>query len=177
MSEKRKKSWREIDRKKDRSAHRQEEPAAGRGRRRSPAGQSRSHRAALDRLFDSGGIGDLVRKQDEQTGRAPDGESKGPSRRQLQQAIEKATQRDERIRAMDAYLAAYSLVGDFELLGLMLEHPDTDVVQQAMDLLEELLQREKPRRPGGLRAQLRNIEELGEVATLRRRAEHLLGLL
>lgn len=175
MSEKRKKSWREIDRQKDRSAHRREEPAAGGRPRRSPVSQSRSHRAALDRLFDSGDIGEIVRKKEASQAAADATESaQGPSRRQLQQAIEKATDRDERISAMDAYLRAYSLVGDFALLGLMLEHPDPDVVHQAMDLLEELLKREKPRRAGVLRAALRQIEDLGEVAALRRRATELL---
>ena len=78
---KRKRSWREIDRKKDRSAHRQDEPAPGKRPKRGAASASRSHRSTLDQLFDSGKIGELVQQRDAETGTRAT--STGPSRRKL----------------------------------------------------------------------------------------------
>jgi hypothetical protein len=170
----RKKSWREIDRQKDRSAHRKEEPKPGPGRRRG-GDPSRSHRAALDHLFDSGKIGELVQQRDAATGVSPD--EAGPSRRKLSQQIEEAATRDAKIAAIDRYLETFSLPKDFDTLAQMLDHPDPDVVTSVLEQVEILLEDEKPRRPRTLIAQLKSVAELSEWGKLRKRATALLARL
>ncbi|MFH2005925.1 MAG: hypothetical protein ABI333_04970 [bacterium] len=172
---KRTRSWREIDRKKDRSAHRQDEPAPGQRPKRGQASASRSHRSTLDQLFDSGKIGELVQQRNAETG-AP-AKSTGASRRKLTEQIEQATSRDKKIAAIDAYLAAFSLPPDFDLLTHVLIHPDPDVVNKALDKIESLLETEKPRRARSLIAQLRTLQDLSEWGALRKRAEALLDKL
>jgi hypothetical protein len=166
-----KRSWREIDRNKDRSDHRQSD-----GPKRGPKGQaaaSRSHRTALDRLFNSGKVGDLVKKRDLDTGVAAE-DLDGPSRRKLTEKIEQATDKDAKIAAIDAYLEQFSLPPDFDVLSQMLDHPDPDVVGEAMDKIESLLESQKPRRARTLIARLKTLQDLSEWGKLRRRASALL---
>jgi hypothetical protein len=173
MSESRKKSWKEIDQQRDRSAHRREQPgAAGRKRGGDP---SRGHRAALDQLFDSGQISELVRQRDEQTGVQAD--AAGPSRRKLSEQIQQAPDRDAKIAAIDAYLAAFSLPRDYDTLAHLLDHPDDEIVEQTLERLAEQLAEQKPRRPRTLVAQLRSVAELNEWGRLRKKAQALLDQL
>jgi hypothetical protein len=169
---KRKRSWREIDRNKDRSAHRAEPAAPHRGPR-SPVAASRSHRSALDHLFSSGKVGELVKQRDQQTGVAAE-DPDGPSRRSLTARIEQAADREAKIAALDAYLARFSLPADFDLLCHVLDHPDPDVVGEALDRIEALLETEPPRRARTLIAQLKILQDLSEWGKLRRRAAALL---
>lgn len=170
MSEKRKKSWKEIDAQKDRSQHRREEPKGGGGPRgRDP---SRSHRAALDQLFGAGAVAELVRRRDAETGVTA--EDRGPSKKALGEAITAASEPGARLKAMDAYLAAFSLPRDFDLLALFLGHGDPEVVEGVMDRLGAMLEDEKPRRPRVIIAQLKTIAELSEWGKLRRLAAALL---
>jgi len=173
---KRKRSWRDIDRNKDRSDHRQE---SGSGRPRGAKGQaaaSRSHRSALDQLFNSGKVGDLVKKRDLETGVAADDPDE-PSRRKLTEKINQAPDRDSKVAAIDAYLERFSLPADFDVLSQILDHPDPDVVGDALDKIEALLEIDKPRRARTLIAQLKTLQDLSEWGKLRRRAAALLDKL
>jgi len=174
MSEKRKKSWKEIDRQRDRSQHRRDDRPSGRSSRRG-VDASRSHRSALDQLFSSGKIGELVRKRDEETG--VDASSRGPSRQRLSRAIIEAPDREARTQAIDAYLAAFSMPRDLEVLAHVLDHPDDEVVEHALDQVEALLKDGPARRARTLVAQLKSVAELSEWGRLRRRAQALLDRL
>lgn len=173
---KRKRSWREIDRNRDRSAHRQDSPSDHPRGARGQAAASRSHRSALDRLFYSGKVGELVNKRDRETGVAAE-DPDGPSRRSLSQMIEQAMDKESKIAAMDAYLEKFSLPADFDVLSHILDHPDPDVVGEALDKIEALLETEKPRRARSLIAQLKTLQDLSEWGKLRRRASALLDKL
>ncbi len=175
---KRKRSWREIDRNKDRSDQRQG-TGSGSGHPRGPKGQaaaSRSHRSALDQLFNSGKVGDLVKKRDLETGVTADDPDE-PSRRKLTEKINQAPDRDSKIAAIDAYLDRFSLPADFDVLSQILGHPDPDVVGEALDKIEALLEIDKPRRARTLIAQLKTLQDLSEWGKLRRRAAALLDTL
>ncbi len=173
---KRKRSWREIDRNKDRSDHR---PESGAGHKRGPrekASASRSHRSALDQLFNSGKVGDLVKKRDLETGITAD-DPDAPSRRKLTEKISQAPDKDSKVAAIDAYLEKYALPADFDVLSLLLDHPDPDVVGNTLDKIEALLEIDKPRRARTLIAQLKTLQDLSEWGKLRRRATALLDKL
>ncbi|MDY0004869.1 MAG: hypothetical protein RBU30_26460 [Polyangia bacterium] len=174
MSEKRKKSWKEIDAQRDRSQHRRPEPPQGgpgpRGR-----DPSRSYRTALDELFSSGAVGKLVEKRDEETGVKV--ETDAPRRKELAAVIEAASGPDQRQAAIDAYRAAFGLPRDFETLAYFLEQADPDRVEEAMARIGELLDSEKPKRGRTLVAKLKAVAELSEWGRLRRGAQALLDRL
>jgi hypothetical protein len=167
------KSWREIDKAKDRSVHRKEERRDPQGR---PMGQRRqkSYRASLDRLFDSGKISELVEQQAPGTARAAGGEQ---SRLKQQARIRDASGRDEVTEAVDAYLERYPMPDDFELLTRILEHRDPGRQLEAMNRLGALLEQERPKRTRALLGQLKMIRDLGEDPELEQLAERLIEMI
>jgi len=147
-------SWREIDRNKDRSSHRREDrrdAPAGRGPRR-----EKSYRATLDRLFDSGKIGALVEQKTGVTGDS-DNRIKALAR------VNNATDRDDLTAAVDAYLQKFdALPDDLELLGRLLEHRDPSRQIEAMERIDKLLDLEQPKRTRAMLGQLRMIRDIGD---------------
>jgi len=124
-------------------------------------------------LFNSGKVGDLVKKRDLDTGVA-ETDPDGPSRRKLTEKIEQAPDKDTKVAAIDAYLERFSLPPDFDALSHFLDHPDPDVVGEAMDKIEALLELEKPRRARSLIARLKTLADLSDWGKVRRRAAALL---
>lgn len=162
MSDERpRKSWREIDRGRDRSKHRQEDRSRGEGPRRGPRSE-KSYRAALDRLFDSGKIADIV---DPKTGgRSGEDGEQGESRIKLQARIRAAGDRDELTAAVDAYLAhSDALPDDLELLGRVLEHRDPARQLDAMERISDLLDTgARPKRTRAMVGQLKMLRDVGD---------------
>jgi hypothetical protein len=151
------KSWREIDRGKDRSTHRREDrpdPGQRRGARR-----ERSYRAKLDRLFDSGKIGDLVEQK------APGTDAKGEETGiRMLAKIRDAPDRDAVTQAVDAYVAKHGdLPDDLEVLGRAIEHRDVGRQIVAMERIDGLLDEgRKPRRARAMVGQLKMIRDIGD---------------
>lgn len=85
-----------------------------------------------------------------------------------------APDKKAKLAAIDAYLAAFPSVRDFEVLAHVLDHPDDEVVEDALAQIEALLEQEAPRRPRTLIAQLKTVAELNEWGRLRKRAKALL---
>lgn len=158
------KSWREIDKGRDHSSHRQEDrPRGGKG----AALKNRSYRAALDRLFESGKIADLVEERAPGSKAAAAG---GETRLKMLEGLKKATGRDQISKQLDAYLASYEFPEDMEILGLALEHRNPSTQLEAMERIDKQLDLEKPRRCRAMVGQLKMIrdteydEELVELA-------------
>ena len=164
MSDERpKRSWRDIDRGRDKSAHRQDP------RPESPAGPRRertqkTYRAALDRAFASGAIGKLL-------GEAPRAEGDG---RQVQlAAIRNATTPEDASAAVDRALAQGPLPDDVEIWARVIEHRDMDRVREALLRLAALIDAQPLKRTRALRARLRYLEEISEDDEIRRLAAAL----
>jgi hypothetical protein len=166
------KSWREIDNARDRSAHRREERPAGAAERKRGPGSQKSYRATLDRLFETGKIADLVRGP---------GASDGPeseSRIRMLARIEKAMDRDSICREVDAYLAKFGeLPDDLEVLGKVLEHRDAERQREAMQRIDKLLDSAHPKRQRAMVAQLKIIRDLAYDKEMVQLATKLLGRL
>jgi hypothetical protein len=93
------------------------------------------------------------------------------NRMKLLQRIREAEGKEPISRAVDAFLARYpKLPDDFEVLGKALAHRDDDRIVDALERLEQLVQREKPRRGRTLIAQLRMLEDTHGDPDVRRRA-------
>jgi hypothetical protein len=149
------KSWREIDKAKDRSAHRKEERPAFEGKRGGVRSQ-KTYRAALDRLFESGKISELVGKET-----SADGAPAGGSRIRMLARIEKAVDRETICKEVDAYLQEHDLPDDIDILGKVLEHRDPALQRQAMERIDRLLEQGKPKRQRAMVAQLKLIRDTG----------------
>lgn len=155
-----KKSWREIDKAKDQSAHRREEP-----RRETPRAKTaqKQYRATLDRLFDQGEAERLL-KGSRSTSSKKKGE-KDDSRFARIRAVREAIGRDEISLAVDRLLEMGPLPLEEEVLTQAIDHRDEEKVQMALSALLQWLERNRPRRQGTLKARLSGLasnDALGE---------------
>ena len=164
------KSWREIDAQRDHSG---QTTSRGRdGKPPKPGRAQKSYRAALDRLFESGGVGKLL---EQAAGKpAPPSETED-TRAKLVAKVVGALGPDEVTRAVDVYLAKFPAPpDDFDFLGTMLQHRDGLRVAEAIHALGQQLDRGvKPKRPRAITAHLRMIEEVGDDPDLTRAAADL----
>jgi hypothetical protein len=161
-------SWREIDRNKDRSSHRKEERPEGQNR---GGRQKQSYRAALDRLFDSGKIADLVE--------AKTGEKKSDEDSNRFKALSKirdAGDRDEVTKQVDAYLQKFGneLPDDLEILARVIEHRNPTWQLDAMERIDKLLETETPKRTRAMLGQLKMIRDIGDELEMVQLAKKLI---
>lgn len=88
--------------------------------------------------------------------------AKEDARAVLRKKVLEALGRDEISRAVDRYVKAHGWPNDFEILEQALEHTKSERQTEAMDQLEQLLAREKPKRSRTLAGKLRFIEETAD---------------
>lgn len=124
-------SWRDRDRKKDRSVHRQDEarPRAGQAPRVESA--TAAYRRQLDALFDGGAV--LPAHLKDKLGEAPVTEA---GERQKKLRVIKTATGAELVAALDAFLVDHPLPDDLEVLEKALAHPKDAVLLSALTLLE-----------------------------------------
>lgn len=169
------KSWREIDKAKDRSVHRKEERSAFEDRRKG-AHRKKSYKAALDRLFESGKIADLVEAQvgggakgtkgarGEKDAKSEKGaKSAGGNRIKALARIRDAGNRDEVTEAANAFWERFGeLPEDLEIWGRILEHRNPSRQLDAMERIDSLLDAQEPKRSRAMVGQLRMIRDIGD---------------
>lgn len=161
------------------------------------------YKADLDRLFDQGLAGELLKKakpepkaeepakknggkkkgaKDEAkatarrkgSGRIPKDASKSASRFKLIRAVTDAGDAQALIQAIDALVEQFGLPDDFEVLVRVVEHPDEALVQRAVGRMLALLpQTTKVPRRASLKERLRTIGQTASDADLRQLAEEL----
>jgi type I site-specific restriction-modification system R (restriction) subunit len=191
-----KRSWREIDQSRDRGRS-GVEPRGGNEPRLSDIRserESKKYRAALDALFEKGGLAkaaetllgkdaepqkpDKVEPAREVVAPAAAAAAPAPapakekedSRAVLRKKVLDAVGKDEISRAVDKYVKHYGLPQDFEVLEQALDHQKAERVAEAMALLETMTAREKPKRSRTLIGKLRLIEETSDDSDLRAKA-------
>lgn len=123
-------SWRDLDRKRDKSAHRREEtPTRGKPARVETA--TANYKRTLDAFFDQGVVPDHLKEKLGAT------ESEGPSeRQQFIRTIRGATTGAELVKAIDGLRTQFGLPDDMEILLRVLEHPKDVVLHEALTLIE-----------------------------------------
>ncbi len=168
------KSWRDIDKAKDRSAHRRDEKPATE-RKRGP-GSQKSYRAALDRLFETGKIAELVEQK--APGTTASGGAENENRLKLLGNIKRAMDRESITREVDAYLArGFELPDDLDVLEKVMEHRDPTRQLGAMQRIDQLLEHEQPKRRRAMLGQLKLIRDCGDDPELIALAKKLIGRL
>jgi len=131
MSEK--KSWRDIDRKKDRSAHRDgERPSKGRAARVESA--TASYKRQLNAFFDKGIVPEGLK------GKLPESDSGTPNERQLLLREIRDSKGGKTLeKALDKFLADYELPDEPEVWLRALEHTKDSVLSTVLGRIEEYL--------------------------------------
>jgi hypothetical protein len=100
------------------------------------------------------------------------------NRMKMMVRIRESEGRDLITKAVDAYLARWNkLPEDYEVLTKTLSHKNDDRVREALDCLESLIPRDKPRRGRTLVAQLRFLEDTHGDPDIRAQAARVRGLL
>lgn len=169
------KSWREIDKARDGSSHREDRPDASMLSRKGSGRSQKSYRAALDRLFDSGKIADLVDQKEPEEAKPKD--TQGESRIKLLRTIRDAGDRDEVTRAADAYLEQFDLPEDIDVLPRLLEHRDPEIQRQTMERMDTLLDEAQPKRTRAIVGQLKMIRDFADDQEMMELANKLIDRL
>ncbi|MBU0551778.1 hypothetical protein KKF91_02610 [Myxococcota bacterium] len=127
-------SWRERDRRKDSSAHRDHAPTRPAPRVESATA---SYKRQLDAFFNEGKVPAHLRDK------LPEGEA-SPNRRQaLLREIRKGDAAAQQ-RAVQALRDEFGLPDDPEILLIALSHPDDAILRDALDAVEALLATGRP---------------------------------
>ncbi|MCK9523767.1 MAG: hypothetical protein M0R76_12115 [Proteobacteria bacterium] len=156
-----KKTWREIDQNKDRSAHRQNDAPTGSPFRQARAqAASRSYKAKLDAFFDGAAPPPAAIKDKLE---ALSDNDRGKARKTAIDRISAARTTADRDAAVDAFMAQWSLPADYELLAELLRCGDTSHVTAALQALTEMVEANRvPKNKPVLEQRLRNIISLDE---------------
>jgi hypothetical protein len=193
-------SWREIDRKRDGSSGRRK---GGRNKNEVRGHSTRydKYKADLNRLFDQGLAGELLKKSSREApaeqerpadkpaaeraeakstqrrkgnGRIPKNANRSASRLKLIRAVVDAGDPRSLQAAIDDMVGQFGLPDDWEVLVRVLEHPDEELILKAVGRMNQLLPTaaKVPRR-ASLKERLRTIGQTAADADLRQQAGEL----
>lgn len=147
MTDREKPSWRERDRRKDRSAHRPDEPAP-RGAPARVATATAQYKRQLEAVFSGGELPAHLKDKLAQAEGAPaatEGETPAKARVRLVRAVQKAASGPDLVKALDALRAHDGAVpDDLELVVRFLEHPADAVLAEALTHLERAVELATP---------------------------------
>jgi hypothetical protein len=150
-------SWKEIDRRKDRSPYAPKETPQDRGRSRRSEWVMKKYRKEADKLF----MG-----------------KKGTKKHQKAwNDIERYHGTDQFETAVKAYLDQYGLPDDWSTLSLVLDYSDADQVLQALSAMRGLYETRTPMEKQGFRARLDILAMTAHNSDLRDFAEEMLKAL
>ncbi len=174
-NDKPKKSWREVDRSKDSSRHRQEDRPRTAPRQKARAeSASKAYKSKLDAFFDGEGAAPAhIKDKLSALDSVPGGE--GKERLEAQKAIKEAGTSSAADKATKHYLARWELPQDFEILAQVLTCSDESYVERAMDMISKMFKsRRVPKRTAVLEQRLRRVKTLAEEPKLQNRADELI---
>lgn len=169
MAERERPSWKDIDRMRDGSSSRRRNDRRDKKPIKEHSTRYDKYKADLNRLFDQGMAGELIKKTakpepkaDEPdkkngdkkngdkaeakastrrkgNGRIPKDASKSASRFKLIRAVIDASDTQTLNQAVDALVEQFGLPDDWEVLVRVVEHPDEALVRRAVERMTELL--------------------------------------
>jgi len=150
-------SWREVDRRRDRSPYAPKETPQDRGRSRRSEWVMKKYRKEADKLF----MG-----------------KKGTKKHQKAwNDIERYHGTDQFETAVKTYLDQYGLPDDWSTLSLLLDYSDADQVLQALSAMKGLYEARTPVEKQGFRARLDILAMTAHDSDLRDVAEEMLKAL
>jgi hypothetical protein len=175
--DRRNKSWREIDRQKDKSSHVDRDGGGGRGGRgnRSDA----KYKGDLEKLFSGGGnvpdrFKDMMEDLEPEEG-TPEAERKAAI-----DALRKAEQESFRefVKAASEFQqSGMKMPDDENLLVRMLDHPDERVVRAVLEHYMDLSERRELQRTGPLKSRLSTVETMTDDPRTLKLVESVRGVI
>lgn len=169
-----KRSWREIDKNKDRSQHRKEDQGP-----KNPLKQARSdsaskvYKAKLDSFFDGDGKApDHVR---EKLAGITETSEDGKTRAKALKNIKDAATSSALDKAFGAFLKKWEMPPDYDILSQALNCGDEEHIRVALDMLEQMFKEKRvPRHVQLLEQRLRKVKTLADDSDLQDKAAVLM---
>jgi hypothetical protein len=171
--EKPKRSWREIDSRKDQSAHRREDrPAMNPMKQARSDNASKLYRSQLDNFFD--GQGNAPKELKEKFA-ALDKSEEGMQRKAAAQKVVDAKSSLAKTKAVKAYLETWELPPDYGLLAEVLACSSEEYQEMALDAIEKLIDSNRaPKRTSILEQRLKSLVSLADDEDIEEKAQSLL---
>jgi hypothetical protein len=172
--DRRERDWREIDRRKDKSKHRQpDRPQIPQHKQARAESASKVYKSKLDAFFD--GDGKAPDHIKDKLSTLDDASPEGKKRIAALKKIKEAGTSSAVDKAVDAYMASWELPPDHDVLAQVLMCSDEEHVDQALETIAELLSKNRPpRRKAILEQRLRRVINLGEDPDLADKAQDIL---
>jgi hypothetical protein len=172
-SDRPKKSWRELDKQKDRSLHRREErPALSPKTQVRADSASKVYKSQLDRFFEGDGAAPAQVKS--KLAAIEDVSTEGIARKAAAQKVKDAATSSAKRAAVAEYLGQWELPPDHDLLVEVLACDDDEYLMAALKLIDELLSANRPpRRTTTLEQRLKRIVTLSEEPAVQSLAKEL----
>lgn len=172
-----KRSWREIDQKKDSSKHRAQDRPEMSGHKKVRADlASQTYRAKLDAFFD--GDAKAPEHVKEKLADLAPSSPEAIARAKALKNIKDAGTSSAADKAVAAFLKKWELPPDFEILAQVLTCSEEDYVEKALALLEQLFDEKRaPKRTQVLEQRLRRVKSLADDPDLQDKADALMGKL
>ncbi len=169
-----KKSWREIDRAKDGSAHRKPESGGMNPFKQTRADSaSKVYKSKLDSFFD--GDGKAPAHVTEKLSKIQDTSDTGKARAKAIKAIKEAKTSSALDKAFGAFLKKWELPPDYDILSQALNCGDENYVTQSLDMLETMFAENRiPKHIQLLEQRLRKVKTLADDPDLQDRAAALM---
>ncbi|MBW2278449.1 MAG: hypothetical protein JRF63_13230 [Deltaproteobacteria bacterium] len=174
QEDRRERDWREIDRRKDQSKHRQaDRPRVPEHQQARAESASKVYKSKLDAFFDGSGkapahIKDKLQALDDTS---PEGKQRITALKKIKDAgtslaVEKA---------VGVYLKSWALPPDHDVLAQVLTCSDEEYVGQALEIIDELLSKNRPpRRKTILEQRLRRVISLSDDPDLADKAQAII---
>lgn len=172
--DRRERDWREIDRRKDQSKHRQpDRPQVPKHQRARAESASKVYKSKLDAFFDGDGkapahIKDKLQSLDDTS---PEGKKRIAALKKIKDSGTSSAVE----QAVGTYLKSWELPPDHDVLAQVLTCSDEEYVGQALEIIADLLSKNRPpRRKTILEQRLRRVISLGDDPELADKAQAII---
>ncbi|MBN2343111.1 MAG: hypothetical protein JXX29_08145 [Deltaproteobacteria bacterium] len=171
--EKPKRSWREIDQRKDQSAHRKDDrPKGSRFKQARADNASKLYKSQLNSFFDGDGKAPAGLKE---KFAALDDSKEGKERKAAAKKISDAKSSSAKTQAVKEYLQNWALPPDYALLCEVLACNDEELQEQALDEIAQLVDANRaPKRISTLEQRLKSLVALADDEDIEEKAQTLL---
>jgi len=165
------KSWREIDRQRDKSDHVSDDSSSGRRDNRG----DHKYKKDLEKLFQSGGnVPDRFDPVMDEVG--PEEGSEEAERREEIDKLREADGFRQFAKAVNVFMQKdYRMPDDEELLVRMLDHPDNEIVRKTLAHVLDLSERRELQRTAPLKSRLSTIRTMTDDTEILSMADEIDG--
>jgi hypothetical protein len=161
-----KRSWRDIDKMRDKSSHTRTSSDRDRERFERTTAYTR-YKQNLEKVFSGGELSDSMRERLDPTG-------EGKARDAALKKVREAEDPKSFAAAVDAFLEKFTLPDDPYLLDRLLDHPSIPVIQLALDQLLALCEAGKlAKPPASLKQRLQSLELTSDDGAVQEKAQTL----